>query len=168
MRVLGAILIVIGLICCLTIIGAIFGIPMILIGIVLVALGGRRKTVINNVVTVSNSPHLGSAPLQDPAPQIRFKELPRLTNRNDAALNRESSVIDAVPVAVSQQTSSDQFFNALEELTLRASAILESARKDGYAVDIRNEGVTVTRAGRAPITLQSNSEVLAFGKFAGF
>ena len=55
MRVTGVILIVFGLLLCLTIVGAFFGVPMFIIGIVLVAMGGR-KTVITNVVTVQTAP----------------------------------------------------------------------------------------------------------------
>jgi hypothetical protein len=56
MRILGVILILIGLLACLSIVGAILGVPMIIIGIVLVLLGGRRKIVITNVVNVANTP----------------------------------------------------------------------------------------------------------------
>jgi hypothetical protein len=57
MAIFGAILIVVGLFFCLTIVGAVFGIPMILIGIICVVVGMmRRRTVITNVVQVSNVP----------------------------------------------------------------------------------------------------------------
>ena len=59
MRIVGVILVLLGLVLCFTIIGIFFGIPMILIGITLIALGGRRKTIIQNVVTVSNAPYAG-------------------------------------------------------------------------------------------------------------
>jgi hypothetical protein len=54
MRILGVILILFGLVLCLTIIAAPFGIFLIIVGIVLAIVGGRRKTVITNVVQVSN------------------------------------------------------------------------------------------------------------------
>lgn len=55
---LGVALILIGLLFCLTIIGAIIGIPMILAGVSLCFWGlvFGRKTVIQNVVTVTNAP----------------------------------------------------------------------------------------------------------------
>jgi hypothetical protein len=60
---LGVALILIGLLFCLTIIGAIIGIPMILAGVSLcfwgLVLG--RKTVIQNVVTVTNAPQAAPA-----------------------------------------------------------------------------------------------------------
>ena len=55
MRVAGVILIVFGLLLCLSVVGAIFGFPMFIIGIVLVAMGGR-KTTITNVITVQTAP----------------------------------------------------------------------------------------------------------------
>ena len=95
MRVLGGILIVLGLILCLTIIGAFFGIPMILIGIVLVALGGRRKTIIQNVVTVTNtshpSPHLASMSESD-------LRQPALANRPEPLLEMRQPMVDGVAV----------------------------------------------------------------------
>jgi hypothetical protein len=54
MRIAGVILILVGFVLCLTIIGIGFGIVMILVGAVLVAVGGRRKVIIHNTVTVSN------------------------------------------------------------------------------------------------------------------
>jgi hypothetical protein len=54
MRILGVVLILFGLVLCLTIIAAPFGIFLIIVGIVLAIVGGRRKTVITNVVQVSN------------------------------------------------------------------------------------------------------------------
>src|ERR1017187_1666510 len=56
---LGVVLIIVGLLFCLTIIGALIGIPMMAVGGSLVFWGlvfGGRKTVITNVVQVSNSP----------------------------------------------------------------------------------------------------------------
>ena len=55
MRILGAFLIILGLLLCLSIVGAVVGIPMIFIGLIVIVVGGRRKTVITNVVQVSNS-----------------------------------------------------------------------------------------------------------------
>jgi hypothetical protein len=56
---LGVVLVIIGLLFCLTIVGALIGIPMMAVGGSLIFWGlvfGRRKTVITNVVQVSNSP----------------------------------------------------------------------------------------------------------------
>lgn len=68
MRFLGALLIVFGLLFCFTFFGAIIGIPMMLIGAILLAIGGRRKTVIHNVVNVSNV--VPSSPSQPLASQV--------------------------------------------------------------------------------------------------
>jgi hypothetical protein len=57
MRILGAVLIIVGILFCITIVGAPFGIFLIIVGVVLAVLGGRRRTVINNVIQVSNTPH---------------------------------------------------------------------------------------------------------------
>jgi len=54
MRIFGVVLILFGLVLCITIIGAPFGIFLIIVGVVLIVLGSRRKTVITNVVQVSN------------------------------------------------------------------------------------------------------------------
>lgn len=166
MRILGGALIVLGLLSCLTIVGIFWGVPMILVGAVLMALGGRRhKTVIHNVVTVSNVPN------QDPRTEIPFS--PRLEaslvgERKEPLLFAPTPVPDSVPIRAPLATMPQCFVDAFEELTLRASAILENARKDGYQVDVQNEAVTMNREGRAPVTLRSNEEVLTFGKFAGF
>src|ERR1043165_512426 len=56
MRIVGAIFIVLGFLVCLTIIGISFGLGMMFIGGLVVVFGGRRKTVITNVVQVTNAP----------------------------------------------------------------------------------------------------------------
>ena len=61
MRILGVVLIILGLLFCLSIVGAIIGVPLIILGIILAALGGRRKVVINNTVSVSNAAPLTKA-----------------------------------------------------------------------------------------------------------
>jgi len=71
MRILGAILIVLGLLLCLTVIGILVGIPLMLIGAVLVAVGGRRKVVIHNTVSVSNAAGPAPALASDPAAPLR-------------------------------------------------------------------------------------------------
>jgi hypothetical protein len=55
MRILGGILVILGIILSLTIFLAPIGIPMFFIGGLLILFGGRRKTYITNVVTVSNN-----------------------------------------------------------------------------------------------------------------
>jgi hypothetical protein len=53
---IGAAFIIFGFIFCLTIIGAFIGVPMMIVGLILCIFGAvRRKTVINNIVTVSSS-----------------------------------------------------------------------------------------------------------------
>lgn len=77
MRILGGVLIVLGLLFCLSVIGAIIGIPMIILGIVLAALGGRR-TLITNVVSVQTAPATRTDfEPQAPAVLHRASELPR-------------------------------------------------------------------------------------------
>ncbi len=56
MRILGVVLILFGLLLCLTIFLAPLGFFLIFVGIVCVVLGGRQRTVINNVVQVSSTP----------------------------------------------------------------------------------------------------------------
>jgi len=59
MRVLGAIMLVFGFVFCLTLVGAIIGIPMMLIGMVLVLAGGSRTVVVN---VHQNTPHYPPEP----------------------------------------------------------------------------------------------------------
>jgi len=71
LRMIGGILVLIGLLFCFSIIGAFIGIPMMIVGGILCAVGGRRKTVITNVVQVSNAPgipgnHFSSQEAQAP------------------------------------------------------------------------------------------------------
>jgi hypothetical protein len=78
MRIVGAMLILLGLLLCLSIVGAIVGIPMILIGAVLVAIGGRRKVVITNTVTVANTMPVATRSPVDDAPLRSVRPAERL------------------------------------------------------------------------------------------
>jgi xanthosine utilization system XapX-like protein len=57
MRIFGAILILLGILLCLTIFLAPLGGFLILVGLICVVVGRRNRTVINNVVQVSSAPN---------------------------------------------------------------------------------------------------------------
>lgn len=61
MRVLGAVMMVFGFLFCLTVIGAVIGIPLMLIGLVLVLAGGSNRTVVVHV-NQQNAPHYNPHP----------------------------------------------------------------------------------------------------------
>ncbi len=65
MRILGAILVVVGLLICLTIIGIPIGLILIFVGTLLIVFGSRRRTVITNVVQVSTTPGQQSVRMED-------------------------------------------------------------------------------------------------------
>ena len=78
MRIAGVLLIILGLLMSLSIVGAIVGVPLMLIGFVMVIVG-RRKTIITNVVNVSNTTErAGAIPLaNETSPGIEARPLPR-------------------------------------------------------------------------------------------
>lgn len=78
MRILGVIFILVGLLLCLTIVGAAFGLVFIIVGAILVVAGGRRKTVITNVINVANTPS-GGVPAEQLAASVNM--LPRDARR---------------------------------------------------------------------------------------
>jgi len=70
-RIFGVIFMFVGLLLCLTIFGAVIGVPMMIVGfgMIVASLVGRRKTVITNVVHVSNSAPLSGQAAAQPFPQ---------------------------------------------------------------------------------------------------
>jgi hypothetical protein len=84
LRIFGAILIIIGLLVCLTIIGISFGVFLIFIGVLLVVFGGRRRTLITNIVQVSTTPGTQSLNLED-------------SNHVRPALTTDPRLIDVTP-----------------------------------------------------------------------
>ena len=66
MLIFGGVLVLLGFLLCLTIIGSIIGVPLIMLGSIFMFIGllGRRKTVITNVIQVSNT--VPAAPLSPP------------------------------------------------------------------------------------------------------
>jgi len=73
MRIMGVVFIFVGLLLCLTFFGAIVGVPLILVGWVMVVMGGR-KTVITNVVNVTNVPNTSPADQMSATMQVLPKE----------------------------------------------------------------------------------------------
>lgn len=76
-RIFGFIITMLGLLFTLTIIGAVLGIPMMIVGSIMVAVSffGSRKTTITNVIHVASGPYPGTptppSPLAHPVPEQR-------------------------------------------------------------------------------------------------
>lgn len=69
-RILGFIIATLGFLFTITILGAVIGIPMMIVGTIMVLgtfLFGSRKTTITNVINVAGAPYQGAAP-QPPYP----------------------------------------------------------------------------------------------------
>jgi hypothetical protein len=94
MIILGIILIIFGLFLCLTIIGAPIGLFLIFLGVICLAIGAvsRRRTVITNVVQVSNVP--GHQQAQVPIDDVEIR-LPRM--RTIEPPMRAAPVLESVP-----------------------------------------------------------------------
>jgi len=56
MRIAGIVVFVFGFLICLSIVGIPFGIFLMIVGVLMMIFGGRSKTIITNVVQVSNAP----------------------------------------------------------------------------------------------------------------
>ena len=90
MRIFGGILFILGFLISLSIVGAIFGVPMMGLGVLLMIFGGgRRKVVINNVVSVNSPPAALPRDMQtdfvDAQPRVQRRE-PLLEPRDRQAL----------------------------------------------------------------------------------
>jgi hypothetical protein len=97
MRIFGVILIVLGLLICLTIIGIPFGLFLMFIGTLCAVFGGRRRTVITNIVQVSTTPGVqmaqvphdddyrdGSRTIEPPRAEPRLINPPRSSEHGSA------------------------------------------------------------------------------------
>jgi hypothetical protein len=163
MRIAGAIFIILGLLLSLSLFGAMVGIPLILIGIVMVIFGGRRKTVITNVVQVSNNgpaPQLavGNSAMdrrREPSPGRPTDHGPRLRAPDVAALPMQDTEFDL-------DYESD-FVDARSELSQVSKRILSMAKEDGYEFSARPDRIVVRR-GDAEQVLRSNQAVEEFGR----
>jgi uncharacterized protein (UPF0335 family) len=176
MRVLGAILIVLGLLLSLTIFGAFFGIPMILIGIGLMVAGGR-KTVITNVVQVSNAPsHLVYEPSLARGPDGRVDYRDRDYAGPVVSAPRAAPRIAAPgrPSVASRLESLEeahrQFEDIENEISNEAIEILQAAKQSGFSVQYLRQSnrVVVKRQDSDPISLFSNDDIEAFGQSNGY
>jgi hypothetical protein len=101
MRIFGALLFILGFLISLSIVGAIVGVPMMMLGVICMIFGGRgRKTVINNVVSVNSPPAALPSEMQpafaDAAPQLQRRE-PVLEGRSRHALAPPERAYDHEP-----------------------------------------------------------------------
>ena len=177
MRIVGAVFLVLGLLFSLSIIGAFIGVPMMLIGLVMLIAGGRRKTVITNVVQVSNTvpghrddsyPAVAAVPANRAAigrqPEPRTIAPPSYL---PAARASAESVADRFERAPSQPS----VFNDIEnEIAEECVEILRHAKADGYDVFyLRHENRVIVRWRDEPEKLLfSNRDIRNFGRAHGY
>jgi hypothetical protein len=163
MRIAGAIFIVLGLLLCLSLFGAVVGIPLILIGIVMVIVGGRRKTIITNVVQVSNNapaPQLSVANgdtdwRREPSSRRPDDHEPRLRAPAVAVLPPQNAEFDLDYEA--------DFVDVRSELSQVSKRILAMAKQDGYEFKARPDRILIRR-GDFEEVLRSNQAVEEFGR----
>ena len=167
MRIVGIIFILIGGLMSMTIIGASIGIPMMFIGLLMVLFGGRRKTVINNVIQVSNN---GGAPHYSSSDSDRAHKEPSLrawTGRPVSALPLAPRLPRVQPPPADDDFElsyeNEEFVDARSELSQAAKKILAQAQKDGFAVTARPTSVTI-RSGDQSQILTSNEAIYSFGR----
>lgn len=173
MRIAGGILIILGFLISLSIVGAIVGIPMMLIGFVMVAVGGHRKTVITNVVQVSHNA---------PSPQLsldhddrfdqprRIKEPPLRSGFSEPRIGNEPRVTMAQipPVAEFEPTYDDvDFTDVRTELSQASKRILACAQQDGFKIKARPNSITLQKDDFEDV-FRSNDALLEFGRTRGY
>jgi hypothetical protein len=99
MRILGVILIFVGLLACLTIVGAFVGIPLMIVGAILLVVGGRRKTIITNVINVANTP-TGGVPVEQLTASVNMLPREARAELGAPAYNESRPPTLVVPTAV--------------------------------------------------------------------
>jgi hypothetical protein len=102
MRILGVVFIISGLLLCLTIFLAPLGFFLIFVGIICVVLGGRQRTVINNVVQVSTTPgpsfqQANIPDLDDRRRAPKTIEPPRFVENDQMGRSTPPPLIDVTP-----------------------------------------------------------------------
>ena len=108
MRIAGIVVFVFGFLICLSIVGIPFGIFLMIVGVLMMIFGGRSKTIITNVVQVSNAPGQSYAPPPEAAPyvpevkQVSAREPPALAPPIDITPRREPLYQPRVTVAQSE------------------------------------------------------------------
>jgi hypothetical protein len=116
---------------------------------------------------IRSSPGQPQGPGANLAPQAQLQTTPlQIPELREQVLPLDPGPKEKVPVSTPVDAL-QRFANAFEELTLRASAILDSAKKEGYEVIIENEKITIKKASLSPVILYSNPEILGFGRSAG-
>jgi hypothetical protein len=175
MRIAGLFISLFGFLISLSIVGAIIGIPLMIIGTLMMIFGGRRRTIINNVVQVSNTVPGTRNGRDDPPPftgnavQIGREErrsLPQSSYRTEpqtrgvSISERLAPNIDGVRV----------FEDIENEISEESIVILRRAKEDGMDVRYmrRDNQVVVQPAEGATLVFVSNADISQFGRRYGY
>jgi hypothetical protein len=162
MRVFGLILFLLGIVLLFGILTAPLGIIFIIAGIVMMALGGRRKTVIHNVIQVSNNVGQQEANFDDDdrgrrrGPVARQAEPPMLPKRARQPMLESADNIDDQP-----------FVDLRNEISTASKRVLAFARQDGFDLAFKSDRVVATRE-EVELIFQSNHAIERFGLRQGY
>ena len=172
MRIAGVILIILGFLFSLSIVGAIIGIPLMLIGFVMVVFGGGRKTVVTNVVQVSNAVSSADSGWI-PAPAANKVELGQMSEPSRLKAPPVQPPMAAAPVRERLAPTIEgrtNFRDIEHEITEDSISILRNAKLDGCDVRYEQQAnrVVVTPLGGRPVVLTSNVEIWQFGQRFGY
>jgi hypothetical protein len=173
MRIAGAILFIFGLLISLSIVGAVFGVPMMFVGALMMVFGGRRKTIITNVVQVSNN--AGAPQLSLDANDRYDRQSSRREPLLRSGFSEPASVPDRrpataqIPKAPEFEPTYDhmEFTDVRTQLSQDSKRILALAKDDGFDVRARPESI-ILKKGEFQEALRSNDEVYEFGRLHGY
>jgi hypothetical protein len=171
MRIFGAFLIVFGLFICLSIVGAIVGIPMIIIGLVCVFAGGRPRTVVNNVVQVSHGapPPVSVIDQSDRKSRRDIEPTFSSVSQPSPTIDNRPPFVAAIPFVPDFEVTYDEveFTDVRTELSQDAKSVLAMAKQSGFEIRARPQSITL-RKGEHSEEFRSNEALLAFGRSQGY
>jgi hypothetical protein len=168
MVILGALLFVVGLFFCFTIIGIPLGLVLMLLGSVFMALGGRRRVVVRNVVQVTNTNVSGQ-----PRPDYDQEPVTRAARSSTADVRREPALPKPAPRQLPEpppfelELDEDEFTDVRADVTAESKRVLAFAKADGFEIAARPDRIIVRKDG-SEWEFRRNSDILAFGDANGF
>jgi hypothetical protein len=166
LRIVGIIFVFLGIILCITIIGAGIGVILIFLGLIMIAFGGRRKTVINNVIQVTNTSGPQTVSSEAAVSRKGIFSGKSIAATAAPAMARLNSGTTSAPEFEVEYVDTD-FTDARSELNQVSKRILSLAKQDGCEISARPDRITVSRDDYHE-DLRSNSEIQTFGTTYGY
>ncbi len=167
MRFIGVVFVLFGVLLLFTVIGAGFGLILIILGFLFIALGGGRRTVIRNVVSVTNvAPTPNGDDGRSPRRALSLAPATDRQRREPPLIAGEARRIDLFEPTYDDGDDPTEFTDLKNEISVAAKAALAKLHASGFQIKAKPDRIVVSRNDQSEI-LKSNAAIIDFVRSVG-